>query len=111
MHDGRTKALYLIGENPAHTEPNAHHVEEGLNKLEFLISQDLFLNETSRDHANVVFPASSFAEKDGTFTNTERRVNLVRTAVPPPGNSRVDREHVIGMAKAPGRDWPADPAA
>src|SRR5262249_33690457 len=63
MHDGRIKALYLIGENPAQTEPNAHHVEEGLGHLDFLISQDLFLNETARDHASVVFPASSFAEK------------------------------------------------
>jgi predicted molibdopterin-dependent oxidoreductase YjgC len=111
LHDGRIKALYLIGENPAQTEPNAHHVEEGLGNLEFLISQDLFLNETSRDHANVVFPASSFAEKDGTFTNTERRVNLVRTAVPPPGNARVDREIVIAMAKALGADWPEYPDA
>jgi len=107
MHDGRIKALYLIGENPAQTEPNAHHVEEGLGNLEFLISQDLFLNETSRDHANVVFPASSFAEKDGTFTNTERRVNLVRAAVPTPGEARVDREIVIEMARRLGASWPA----
>ena len=78
LHDGRVKALYLVGENPAQTEPNAHHVEEGLERVEFLISQDLFLNETSAQHADVVFPASSFAEKDGTFTNTERRVNRVR---------------------------------
>ncbi|TML70758.1 MAG: formate dehydrogenase subunit alpha [Actinobacteria bacterium] len=111
MHDGRIKALYLIGENPAQTEPNSHHVEEGLGNLEFLISQDLFLNETSRDHANVVFPASSFAEKDGTFTNTERRVNLVRTAVPPPGNARVDRDIVIDLARALGADWPDYPDA
>jgi predicted molibdopterin-dependent oxidoreductase YjgC len=111
MHDGRIKALYLIGENPAQTEPNAHHVEEGLNRLEFLVSQDLFLNDTSRAHANVVFPASSFAEKDGTFTNTERRVNLVRTAVPPPGEARVDREIVIEMARRLGGHWPEYPDA
>jgi formate dehydrogenase major subunit/formate dehydrogenase alpha subunit len=111
LHDGRIKALYLIGENPAQTEPNAHHVEEGLGKLDFLISQDLFLNETSRDHANVVFPASSFAEKDGTFTNTERRVNLVRPGVHPPGNARVDREIVIDMARHLGADWPDYPDA
>ena len=85
LHDGRIRALYLIGENPAQTEPNAHHVEEGLGHLDFLVSQDLFLNETSTQHADVVFPASSFAEKDGTFTNTERRVNRVRKAVPCPG--------------------------
>jgi predicted molibdopterin-dependent oxidoreductase YjgC len=110
-HDGRIKALYLIGENPAQTEPNAHHVEEGLRNLEFLVSQDLFLNETSRDHANVVFPASSFAEKDGTFTNTERRINLVRTAVPTPGEARVDREIVIEMARRLGASWPEYPGA
>src|SRR5262249_16053600 len=111
LHDERIKALYLIGENPAQTEPNAHHVEEGLGHLDFMISQDLFLNETARDHANVVFPASSFAEKDGTFTNTERRVNLVRTAVPTPGNARVDREIVIEMARRLGGEWPDYPDA
>ncbi len=111
MHDGRVKALYLIGENPAQTEPNAHHVEEGIGRLEFLISQDLFLNDMTRAHADVVFPASSFAEKDGTFTNTERRVNLVRAAVPPPGNARVDREIVIEMARRLGGRWPEYPDA
>ena len=85
LHDGRIKALYLIGENPAQTEPNAKHVEEGLAKLEFMVAQDLFLNETSTRFADVVLPASSFAEKDGTFTNTERRINRVRAAVPLPG--------------------------
>ena len=85
LHDGRIKALYLVGENPAHTEPNAKHVEEGFEHLEFVVAQDLFLNELTAEHADVVFPASSFAEKDGTFTNTERRVNRVRAGVPCPG--------------------------
>jgi predicted molibdopterin-dependent oxidoreductase YjgC len=111
LHDGRIKALYLIGENPAQTEPNLHHVEEGLSQLEFLVAQDLFLNETSRKHANVVFPASSFAEKDGTFTNTERRINRVRAAVPCPGNARGDREIVISLARALGCGWPDYPDA
>jgi predicted molibdopterin-dependent oxidoreductase YjgC len=111
LHDGRIKALYLIGENPAQTEPNAHHVEEGLANLEFLVAQDLFLNDTSTRFANVVFPASSFAEKDGTFTNTERRINRVRTAVPLPGNARGDREIVIALARALGCDWPDYPDA
>jgi predicted molibdopterin-dependent oxidoreductase YjgC len=111
LHDGRVRALYLVGENPAQTEPNAHHVEEGLEALEFLVSQDLFLNDTSRRYADVVLPASSFAEKDGTFTNTERRINLVRTAVPPPGNARVDREIVIEVARRLGGDWPEYPDA
>ncbi len=105
LHDGRVKALYLIGENPAQTEPNAHHVEEGLGRLEFVVAQDLFLNDTSRKHANVVFPASSFAEKDGTFTNTERRVNRVRKAVPCPGNAREDLRIVVDFANALGADW------
>jgi formate dehydrogenase major subunit/formate dehydrogenase alpha subunit len=111
LHDGRVKALYLIGENPAQTEPNVSHVEEGLGQLELLICQDLFLNDMSRLFAHVVLPASSFAEKDGTFTNTERRVNLVRTAVPPPGEARVDREIVIEMARRLGGEWPDYPDA
>jgi predicted molibdopterin-dependent oxidoreductase YjgC len=105
LHDGRVRALYLVGENPAQTEPNAHHVEEGLAGLDFLVSQDLFLNDSSRRFADVVLPASSFAEKDGTFTNTERRVNLVRAAVPLPGEARVDRDIVVALANALGADW------
>jgi predicted molibdopterin-dependent oxidoreductase YjgC len=105
LHDGRLKALYLIGENPAHTEPNAHHVEEGFANLEFVVAQDLFLNETTRKHADVVFPASSFAEKDGTFTNTERRVNRVRKALPCPGNAREDWRIVVDVANALGAGW------
>jgi predicted molibdopterin-dependent oxidoreductase YjgC len=111
LHDGRIKALYLVGENPAQTEPNAHHVEEGLRNLEFMVAQDLFLNETSRTHANVVFPASSFAEKDGTFTNTERRVNRVRAAVPCPGQAREDWRIVVDFARALGASWPEYPTA
>jgi len=106
LHDGRIRALYLIGENPAQTEPNAHHVEQGLTHLDFLVCQDLFLNETSSQHADVVFPASSFAEKDGTFTNTERRVNRVRKAVPCPGEAREDWQIVVDFANALGADWP-----
>jgi len=106
LHDGRIKALYLVGENPAQTEPNAHHVAEGLAGLEFMVAQDLFLNDTTRKFANVVFPASSFAEKDGTFTNTERRVNRVRKAVPCPGSAREDWQIVLDFAKALGADWP-----
>ena len=111
LHDGRVKALYLIGENPMQTEPNLHHVEEGIARLDFLLCQDLFLNDMSAKYAHVVLPASSFAEKDGTFTNTERRVNLVRTAVPCPGEARVDREIVIDMARRLGAHWPEYPDA
>ena len=98
LHDGRIKALYLVGENPAQTEPNAHHVEEGLAELDFLVVQDLFLNDIARRHADVVLPASSFAEKDGTFTNTERRVNRVRKALPCPGEARDDWRIVVDLA-------------
>ncbi len=111
LHDDRVKAMYLIGENPAQTEPNAHHVEEGLGNLEFLISQDIFLHDMTRKHADVVFPASSFAEKDGTFTNTERRISRVREGAPLPGNAKGDREIVILMAKALGANWPEYPDA
>jgi predicted molibdopterin-dependent oxidoreductase YjgC len=105
LHDGRTKALYLVGENPVHTEPNARHVEEGLRNLEFLVSQDIFLNDTARERADVVLPASSFAEKDGTFTNTERRVNRVRKAIPCPGQAREDWRIVVDLANAMGSGW------
>ena len=106
LHDGRVKALYLIGENPAQTEPNAHHVEEGLESCEFIVSQDIFLNDSTRKYADVVLPASSFAEKDGTFTNTERRVNRVRKALDCPGQAREDWRIVCTMAKALGAEWP-----
>ena len=111
LHDGRLRAMYLVGENPAQTEPNAHHVEHGLGKLEFLISQDIFLHDMTHAHADVVFPASSFAEKDGTFTNTERRISRVREAAPLPGNARSDREIVLALAKALGANWPEYPDA
>jgi predicted molibdopterin-dependent oxidoreductase YjgC len=111
LHDGRIKALYLVGENPAQTEPNARHVEEGLARLEFVVSQDIFLNDATQKYAHVVLPASSFAEKDGTFTNTERRVSRVRRASPLPGEAKVDREIVLLIAKALGAEWPEYPDA
>ena len=110
-HDNRIQALYLIGENPMQTEPNAHHVEEGIAGLEFIVSQDIFLNDMTMKYADVVLPASSFAEKDGTFTNTERRVNRVRAGVPCPGQARVDRDIVIDLARALGAKWPDYPDA
>ena len=83
------KAIYLIGENPALSDPDAQHVWEALSRLEFLVAQDIFLSETAK-LANVVLPAASFAEKDGTFTNTERRVQRVRKAIEPLGDSKPD---------------------
>jgi len=79
---GEIKAMYILGENPVLTDPNANHIKAGLEKLEFLVVQELFLTETAQ-YADVVLPGASFAEVDGTFTNTERRVQRVRKAIEP----------------------------
>jgi predicted molibdopterin-dependent oxidoreductase YjgC len=83
------KAIYLVGENPILSEPDAIHTKESLEALEFLVVQDMFLSETAQ-LADIVLPAASFAEKDGTFTNTERRVQRIRKAISPVGNSKAD---------------------
>jgi len=88
-HEGKIKAMYIIGENPPLSEANANHTVEALQKLEFIVVQDIFATETTRE-ADVVLPGASFAEKDGTFTNTERRVQRVRKAVNVVGNARPD---------------------
>ena len=88
-HEGQIKAIYLMGENPSLSDPDASHVREALRRLEFFVVQDIFLSETAQ-LADVVLPATSFAEKDGTFTNTERRVQRVRKAIEPVGNSKPD---------------------
>lgn len=86
---GDLKSLYIIGENPLVSDPDLNHAEEALKNLEFLVVQDIFLTETAQ-FADVVLPAFCFAEKDGTFTNTERRVQRVRKAVQAPGFARED---------------------
>ena len=86
---GRMKAMYITGENPLLSEPDLHHAEETFKKLELLIVQDIFMHETA-EIADVVLPATSFAEKDGTFTNSERRVQRVRKAIDPVGDSKPD---------------------
>lgn len=87
--EGKIKALYFMGENPALSDPNLNHTRKALEEVEFLVVQDIFLTETA-EYADVVLPAASFAEKDGTFTNTERRVQRVRAALPSPGEARDD---------------------
>ncbi len=79
---GTIKAMYILGENPVLTDPNSNHIRSGLEKLDFLVVQELFMTETA-EYADVVLPAASFAETDGTFTNTERRVQRVRKAIEP----------------------------
>jgi len=85
-HDGQLKALYIIGENPLVSDPDLNHCEKSLNNLDFLVVQDIFLTETAR-LADVVLPSACFAEKEGTFSNTDRRVQRVRKAVDPPGQA------------------------
>jgi formate dehydrogenase alpha subunit len=88
---GTIAAVYIMGENPMLSDPDVTHVERALRQLEFLVVQDIFLTETAK-LAHVVLPASSFAERDGTYTNTERRVQLSRPVVPGPGEARRDWE-------------------
>jgi predicted molibdopterin-dependent oxidoreductase YjgC len=94
---GAIRAMYIVGENPLLSEPNLHHATDLIRSLDFLVVQDLFLHETA-ELADVVLPACSFAEKDGTFTNSERRVQRVRRAITPVGNSRPDWEIVCDLA-------------
>ncbi|MCK5733022.1 MAG: formate dehydrogenase subunit alpha, partial [Candidatus Latescibacteria bacterium] len=99
--EGRVKGLYVMGENPMLSDPNLNHVREALENLDFLVVQDIFLTETAQ-LADVVLPAVSFAEKDGTFTNTGRRVQRVRKAIPNVGNSHQDWEIVCQVARRMG---------
>lgn len=99
--DGKIKAMYVMGENPVLSDADITHVEEALKKLEFLVVQDIFLTETAK-FADVVLPASSYAERDGTYTNTERRVQLAESALQPPGQARRDWEIICELATAVG---------
>ena len=89
IYEGKITALYMVGENPLLTEANAKHVREAIEKMDFFVAQDIFLSETAQ-LADVVLPAASFAEKDGAITNTERRVQRIRKAIPPRGDSKPD---------------------
>ncbi len=99
--EGKVKGMYIMGENPVLSDPDAHHVVHSLEKLDFLVVQDIFLTETAA-LADVVLPAASFAEKDGTFSNTERRVQRVRKAIDPVGNARADWQIICDVATAMG---------
>ncbi|MGD0821365.1 MAG: formate dehydrogenase subunit alpha [Desulfomonilia bacterium] len=95
-HKGDLKALYIMGENPLMSDPDTAHIEHSLSNLDFLVVQDIFLTETAA-LADVILPAASFAEKEGTYTNTERRVQLSRKAVSPPGQARADWEIIADL--------------
>jgi formate dehydrogenase major subunit len=102
--DGNLHGMYIMGENPAMSDPNLHHARQALAALDHLVVQDLFLTETA-SFADVVLPASAFPEKTGTFTNTDRRVQLGRRALDPPGEARQDLEVIQEIARRLGLDW------
>jgi predicted molibdopterin-dependent oxidoreductase YjgC len=95
---GQVKAWYVMGENPLMSEPNLNHARHALEQLEFFVAQDILFNETSV-YADIILPAASFAEKDGTFTNSDRRVQRVRQAIEPPGQARADWKIVTDVAR------------
>jgi formate dehydrogenase major subunit len=111
IHEGKIRGLYVMGENPAMSDPNVSHARAALAMLEHLVVQDIFLTETAA-YADVVLPASAWPEKDGTVTNTNRQVQLGRKALPPPGEARQDLWIIQEMARRLGLDWHYDgPAA
>jgi formate dehydrogenase major subunit len=104
VHAGKIRGMYIMGENPAMSDPDVEHARAALAALEMLVVQDLFLTETCY-HADVILPASAFPEKTGTFTNTDRIVQLGREALPLPGDARKDLDIIVAMARELGLDW------
>ena len=103
-HEREITGMYIMGENPAMSDPNLEHAREALTRLDHLVVQDIFFTETC-GFADVVLPASAFPEKSGTFTNTDRRVQLGRQAVTPPGAARQDLWIIQELARRLGLDW------
>ena len=106
-HEGNVRGMYVVGENPALSEPDIQHAAEALEELEFLVVQDIFMTETA-EYADVVLPAATSPEKHGTFTNTERRIQRVRPTSDPPGEARQDWEITQALANRLGYDWDYD---
>jgi formate dehydrogenase major subunit len=104
VHAGEIRGMYIMGENPAMSDPDVEHARQALADLEMLVVQDIFLTETAY-LADVVLPASAFPEKTGTFTNTDRLVQLGRQALEPPGDARQDLWIIVEIAKRLGLDW------
>ena len=103
-YDGDIKAMYIMGENPAMSDPDQQHARAALANLDILVVQDIFMTETAA-FADVILPASAFPEKDGTVTNTDRRVQMGRAAVPMPGDARQDWWIIQELANRMGLDW------
>jgi len=101
---GKIRGMYIMGENPAMSDPDVAHAREAMAKLEHLVVQDIFLTETAY-LADVVLPATAFPEKAGTFTNTDRMVQLARKAIEPPGEAREDLWIIVELAKRLGLQW------
>jgi formate dehydrogenase major subunit len=104
VHDDKIKGMYILGENPAMSDPDVEHARDVLAKLEHLVVQDIFLTETA-NYADVILPATAWAEKTGTVTNTNRQVQMGRPAVPAPGEAREDWAITVDLAKRQGLDW------
>jgi formate dehydrogenase major subunit len=104
VHAGDIKGMYILGENPAMSDPDVEHARAALAKLDHLVVQDIFITETA-NYADVILPASAFAEKNGTVTNTNRQVQMGRAAVTPPGEAREDWWIEVELAKRLGLGW------
>ncbi len=104
IHDGDIKGMYVLGENPAMSDPDVDHARAALAKLDHLVVQDIFLTETA-NYADVILPASAWAEKTGTVTNTNRQVQMGRPVAPPPGEAKEDWWITTELAKRLGLDW------
>ncbi len=104
VHADTIRGMYIMGENPAMSDPDVQHAREALAKLEHLVVQDIFLTETAK-YADVVLPASAWPEKDGTVTNTNRQVQIGRKALPLPGEARQDLDLIVELAKRLGLGW------
>ncbi len=104
VHAGNTRGMYILGENPAMSDPDVEHARDALAKLDHLVVQDIFITETA-NYADVILPASAFAEKSGTVTNTNRQVQMGRPAVPPPGEAKEDWWIEVELAKRLGLPW------
>lgn len=104
VHAGDIESMYILGENPAMSDPDVEHARDALAKLKHLVVQDIFITETA-NFADVILPASAFAEKTGTVTNTNRQVQMGRPAVPPPGDAKEDWWIEVELAKRLGLGW------